>query len=568
MPETSIDSQIGESVAHASHLPEQGRDRFGDNSAQRFESLKAEAAPGLELKADIFGVSVRFSREGIQWGSPNSVAEYMEQAVVAHLKGRAATFGFEAVRRDLDELNPKVQVIGSDNRVHEVRALSGIRNGDQPIFLEVGAQPFEVSGNLVKVGGYWFEVSKVAQTLAGAGDLHPWTEVSVIPRTNQVVNETWTLPLKGGFYEDAASGRKLSFNATVCVEMPYGRREGLQTIVGKKMRGEPLPKGVEKLTLEQMRNEEYLVSDRPINHEYLLEYRNVAEIKIGSKSLRSPDHPNQDRLVVGVDLKNRLGQVVGRRLAVIDMAGGSLDGDWRYTDGQKENLIIRKGDQIRDLLESPRFSTMDAQQTLDTVDREVSADSRNRSQGGVVVIDVFEKAVTIAGKGDPPVGAWRESGFASRRGLAWANKPDGRGAPSNFQLLNVPGNMEHIRKAAGITRRPTMMLDEADDANQPVSAVGAYDGKTKPYVVTIARSEIQDFWLLAGSDGTQIASALLEPTTDYSRGVHKTMLAVAHGQPGFNENRAAFDVCLGSRTKNLDRDDISAEVIRIPKIQA
>lgn len=61
---------------------------------------------------------------------------------------------------------------------------------------------------------------------------------------------------------------------------------------------------------------------------------------------------------------------------------------------------------------------MDAQRTPDTVDMEVSADPKNLSQGGVVVVDVFEKAITISGKGDPPVGAWRESGFASRRGLA------------------------------------------------------------------------------------------------------------------------------------------------------
>lgn len=113
-----------------------------------------------------------------------------------------------------------------------------------------------------------------------------------------------------------------------------------------------------------------------------------------------------------------------------------------------------------------------------------------------------------------------------------------------------------------------MTLDEADNANQPVSAVGAYDGITKPYVMIINRSEIQDFWILAGSDGTQIASALLESTTPYSHRVHDAMLKVSKGKLDFDENNAAFEVCLGSRQENLDRDDISAEVIRIPEIQA
>lgn len=85
----------------------------------------------------------------------------------------------------------------------------------------------------------------MAQTLVGAGDLHPRTEVSVTPRTNQVAKEAWTLPLKGGFYESVRAKRQ-PFSATVCLEMPYGRREGLQTIVGKKMRGERLPRSLEK----------------------------------------------------------------------------------------------------------------------------------------------------------------------------------------------------------------------------------------------------------------------------------------------------------------------------------
>jgi hypothetical protein len=281
---------------------------------------------------------------------------------------------------------------------------------------------------------------------------------------------------------------------------------------------------------------------------------NTAEYGFGNATLASPDHPNHDSLGASW-LTNQRNQTVGLRLIVADGAGGTLDENYPDRDTAIAKLAASVVAQIS------AYTQFGGGYTLDSVQK----DAQNHSLSdwcpaavSVALVDIYAENLVVSRRGDPGVALWRPGGYTHRRSEVWGQAD--QGGPSNFMTLDRPQNMAYAQKHGAAS--PTAELEIASGANTIYCAIGGEPGGSTQ-TTTISRSS-QEEWLIVGTDGARLAGMLTDPNTPYSQEVHQIMTQLS--QRKINEKQAATMITQAARSIPDERDDISAQVVRIPPL--
>lgn len=583
---SALEFGVNRAIENAARPENQG------TKAQRHLEQKLDERPWNEkLSDEINAAASRLVGEGLghSLDSMRVSADLNVEAVKRYhgelLSRSKIPTEMRAVQVEVAQLDPRHPIMGRNQIVRNVAQSSGLwqERPDNIYFVDLDPNQkihrHAVNPDLVNLGGYWVPENTLKAVRDGMTVYHPFVEMerSVI-----------TLPLAGALVWNQAEQKfqpGFPAGATECFSMPYYKFKKLSEELDNPKQNKaaskapqsqvqpvippPLPNPAEVDALHEvarLKGEEYLVSDRPVEPSAQAAYPRPGELKFGGFSLAAPDHVLQDFAVLGIELKgNDWRRQVGYRFVVGDMAGGSFDGDRRFahlSDEGKDSLIVQKGARVIQGVNSENFLTKNASAMVTEVDRVVSQEKDNPAQGGLAVVDVYAGEITISGKGDPPVAIWREAGFEHRRGTIYEGSVAGRGDPSQFQLENVPQNAAHVLNK-NFAKLATRDLDESGGSDRPLNAVGDSSG-VAPYVITIPRSRTQDVFILMGSDGAQMGSRLLDPTTPYSQKVSELMSQVVEGK--LTEQEASVQVTRASREINKDQDDITCAIIRVPKI--
>lgn len=587
---TAVEYAINSAVENAAKPENVG------NQAHEHLKIELESRPLLERLEDVAKSAARqLAGEGLG-KCPDAIRVVSDLNVAAVMRYHENLLSrsqmpteMRAVMAEVGALDPRRPIMTRSLVSLEIAESSGLwmeRPDNLHLIKDDGSRPVfrhNEDRQLINLGGYYFRDDHLRAVRDGETKYHPWADM----RTG-VIN----LPLIGGrVWNQAEQKFVLGFppGAVECVSMPYFKfkelsdeldnpkqnkpvaKQSPQPQVQVPISPPPLPSPVETLPPiipeKVYSSEEYKVLKGEPHPETMKAYKNVAELKAGGGTIQSPNHPNEDRYLVDLPIRNSQGEEVGRRYVVIDLAGGSLD-KMSLTPEQKDQMFNQKAQAMTDLLKGVNLQTKNAKEALMALDSSASSTLRdNPVYGGVMIADVYQGSIYLVWKQDTVATTYRTNGYTHRRGGLYQERNFDRGAPGDFQLQNLPENEAHINKAADLVKLPTYKISAEKTANYVYNSVG--DGQLKPpQTLHLARSSSEATALILSSDGVQADSSLIDPDkgSDLQRQFIDTngrlLKQVLEGARPPQE--VAWQICSGAQNLLEDEDDKTAIVVAVP----
>lgn len=291
------------------------------------------------------------------------------------------------------------------------------------------------------------------------------------------------------------------------------------------------------------------------------ETRLMREVRSGSYSLPSPNHPCED-LAGGKEIIGADGQLY-RRFVVIDGAGGT----GRGANPDERSANVREAAKfIHDSVLSARGVDPEAaiRQAKNAM-AEFYRRTGNPSAAAIAVVDVGANGFHVASVGDVAVTLWSKDRFNHRRGTN-DFPPHRLSQPSNFKLLNTQHNrVQQLADIGNTSSVSTVNLDDHRLANELTSYIDGSGDTIQVFSRFYPKWQYDADMILIGTDGARLAGQLLEPTTPVSEGAKRILANLHRGQFRGGHGMAARALCENSRNVAGDTDDITYTIIDYPK---
>lgn len=564
------------------------------NQAHEHLKRELESRPILERLEDtaksaarqLAGEGLGNSSDAIRVASDLNVAAVMRYHENLLSRSQMPT-EMRAVMAEVEALDPRRPIMTRSLVSLEIAESSGLwmerpdnlylikDDGNRPVFRH-NANP-----QMINLGGYYFREDNLQAVRDGKAKYRSWADM----RTGAI-----TLPLVGGQVWNQTEQKfeqAFPIGAVECVSMPYFKfKELSDELDNPKQKNPPskaplsqvqpvipppLPSPVEiapPITAEKIySSEEYKVLKGEPHPENISIYKNVTELKAGGGTIQAPDHPNQDRFLVDLPIRNAQGEDVGRRYVVIDLAGGSLE-RMGLTPEQEDQMFNQKAQAMTDILSSLNLQTKNAKEALMALDSSASSTRKgNPVYGGAMIVDVYQGSIFFAWKQDLAAATYRPRGYSHRRGSLYQEQNFDRGGPGDFQLQNLPENDAHAIKIKAGLNLPTHQISVVPAAGYVHNSIG--DGQmTPPQTIHLARPSGEGLALILASDGVQLDSSLID--SDKGSDLQKTYIDISGRllnqvlEGTRPPQEVAWQICSGAQNLLEDEDDKTAIVVAVP----